>query len=290
VSKVANKSALHETLKNNGLPIPETLAININNDVAKIKNEIKNKLTYPVVFKPVDGVSCGGLSIIQDDSQIETAITKIKAASSQKSFVAQEFVRGEAVSVSLLCTEGRALALSLNKQNIQLAQPDAASSYEGGAIPFISPLKAEAFKVAEKVATSFSGLRGYVGVDLVLAEDKPFVIDVNPRLTTSYVGLRGVAGFNVAEAMMNAVLKNVLPERQENKGAVYFSKVKISKPSISAFQKSAQLDGVISPPFPLDDNSEAISLVAGKGGSISEAELRFEEAKKRLLNIIRRRK
>ncbi len=86
---------------------------------------------------------------------------------------------------------------------------------------------------------SFSGLRGYVGVDLVLAEDKPFVIDVNPRLTTSYVGLSGAAGFNVAEAMMNAVLKNKLPDRQENKGAVYFSKVKVSKPSISAFQKAA---------------------------------------------------
>ena len=52
---------------------------------------------------------------------------------------------------------------------------------------------------------SLPGLRGYIGIDFVLTEGKPFVVDVNPRLTTSFVGLRGVAGFNVAEAIVNAV-------------------------------------------------------------------------------------
>ncbi len=289
IQRVADKSTLYETLKSKGLNTPETLNLNLDDDIAKIKNDIKNKLTYPVVFKPSDGVSCGGLSKIQNDSQIPTAIEKIRDASSQKTFVAQEFIRGEAVSVSLLCTDGKALAISLNKQNIQLAQPEEPSSYEGGAVPFNHPLKAEAFKAAEKVGTSFSGLRGYVGVDLVLAEDKQFVIDVNPRLTTSYVGLRGVSGFNVAEALMEAALNTKLPKPQENKGAVYFSKVKISKPSVSATQKAAQLDGVVSPPFPFDGNS-AVSLVAGNGASMSDAKLRFEEAKKRLLNIVCRGK
>ena len=77
-------------------------------------------------------------------------------------------------------------------------------SYDGGCVPFEHPLKQEAFTLTEKVVESF-GLRGYVGVDFVLAEDKAFVVDVNPRLTTSYVGLREVAGFNVAQAVIDAV-------------------------------------------------------------------------------------
>jgi len=202
----------------------------------------------------------------------------------------QEFIRGEAVSVSLLCTGAEALANSLNKQNVKLATPEAASSYEGGAVPFDRPLKHEAFRMAEKVAGSLAGLRGYVGVDLVLAEDKPFVVDVNPRLTTSYVGLSRVAGFNVAEAIVNAVLENKLPARQESCGFVYFSKVETSKPTVSSFQKAARINGVISPPFPVDDNLKATSLVAGHGKSMEDAGLRFEEAKKRLLNIISRGK
>jgi predicted ATP-grasp superfamily ATP-dependent carboligase len=260
--------------------------LNIDDDLAQVTSEIKIKLGYPAVFKPSDGVSCRGLSIIHGGYQIETAIAKIKAVSSRKSFVAQQFICGEAASVSLLCTGTEARAISLNKQDIQISKPGTTSSYEGGEVPFAHSLRPEAFRAAEDVAFSFSGLRGYVGVDLVLADDKAFVVDVNPRLTTSYVGLSEVAGFNVAEAMVEAVLKNQLPVRQENRGSVYFSKVKTPKPSVGTFQKATQLDGVISPPFPLLGNSEAVSLVAGHGESMLNAQLRFEEAKKRLLNII----
>jgi hypothetical protein len=286
IQKVSNKAVLYETLKNKGFCTPETLALDVGGDSAEIEREIKSKLGYPAVLKPSDGVSCGGLSVTQDGNHIETAIAKIKAVSSCKSFIVQKFICGEAASVSLICTGTEIRAISLNKQNVQLSQPSAASSYEGGAVPFAHPLKTEAFKTAEEVAASFSGLRGYVGVDLVLTEDKPFVVDVNPRLTTSYVGMSKVAGFNVAEAMIDAVLKNQLPTQRENKGFVRFGKVMVSKPSFDAFQKATQLDGVISPPFPLEGYSEAVSLVAGLGESVFDAQLRFEEAKKRLLNII----
>jgi len=290
IREVADKTVLFETLKKKGLSAPETIALNVNSGLAEVKSAVKSRLDYPLVFKPADGVSCSGLSLVDEDAQVENAIAKIRAESVGNHFITQEFIRGEAASVSLLCTGSGALPISLNKQNVKLATPEAASSYEGGVVPFNHPLKHEAFTTAEKVGVSFTGLRGYVGVDLVLAEDKPFVVDVNPRLTTSYVGLSRVAGFNLAEAMVNAVLKNKLPARRGNKGFVYFSKVATSKPTVTAFQKAARVSGVISPPFPLDDNLKATSLVAGHGDSLGDARLRFEEAKKRLLNIISRGK
>ena len=89
---------------------------------------------------------------------------------------------------------------------------------------------------------------------------------------------------------VNAVLKGKLPAKQEINGFVYFSKVETPKPTISAFEKAAQISEVVSPPFPLDDNEKACSLVAGQGESLENARLRFEEAKKRVLNIISRGK
>jgi predicted ATP-grasp superfamily ATP-dependent carboligase len=290
IQKVADKAVLYETLKNSGLSMPETMTFNMDADFDEIKGEIKSKLNYPVVFKPLDGVSCGGFSIVQEARQVRNAIANTRSVSSRKSLIVQEFVRGEPVSVSLLCTGAKASAISLNKQNIQLAQPEGVSSYEGGIVPFDHALKPEAFKTAEKVVSSFSGLSGYIGVDLVLTQNKSFVVDVNPRLTTSYVGIRGITGFNIAEAIVNARLKDSFPSRQETVGFVYFSKVRASKPSIGAFHKAAQIDGVVSPPFPLNGKSEAIALVAGRGESIPGAQLRFEESKKRLLNIIKRGK
>ena len=290
IQKVADKTVLYETLKKNGIPTANTAVLNVDVGLMSVKQVIRSKFSYPVVFKPVDGVSCGGLSIVKGDAQVEKAIDKIKAKSEGKHFLVQEFLEGEASSVSVLCTGGKALAVSLNRQNVKVAGPEAVSSYEGGTVPFDHPLKHEATKVAEKVVESFNGLSGYVGVDLVLAKDKPFVVDVNPRLTTSYVGLREVASFNVAEALINAVLNRKLPPKREINGFVYFSKVETAKPSVSAFKKAAEISEVVSPPFPLDDSDRACSLVVGQGESLDNSWLRFEEAKKRLLNIISRGK
>jgi predicted ATP-grasp superfamily ATP-dependent carboligase len=290
IQKVADKTVLCKILKKNGLPTPKTLVLNVTDDLAIVKRAIKSKLSYPVVFKPMDGVSCGGLSVVKEDAQVEKAIAKIKAESAEKRFIIQEFVEGEAASVSLLSARGKALAISLNKQSVKVAAPEAVSSYEGGTVPFNHPLKQEAFTVAKKVVESYPGLRGYVGVDLVLAQDKPFVVDVNPRLTTSYVGLSRVADFNVAQALVNAALKSELPAKHESHGFACFSKIETPKPTISAFQKAAQISEVVSPPFPLNDNTKACSLIAGHGDSLENARLRFEEAKKRLINIISRGK
>jgi hypothetical protein len=286
IGQVADKTALYGKLRKQGLRAPETLTFDFTCGLAEVKNAIKGKLSYPVVFKPSDGVSCSGLSVVNEESQVERAIAKTKAVSAAKEFIVQEFVRGEAASVSLLCTGAEAMAISLNRQNIKLATPEAASSYEGGAAPFDHPLRREAFTIAENAARSFAGLRGYVGVDLVLGEDEPFVVDVNPRLTTSYVGLSSVAGFNIAEAILDAVLNDKLPKRREIKNFVFFSKVEAAKPTVCAFQEATRINGVVSPPFPLGDDLKSVSLVAGHGNSVENARLQFEEAKKRLLYII----
>jgi predicted ATP-grasp superfamily ATP-dependent carboligase len=289
IPKVADKTVLFDTLKKDGLPTPNTLVFNIDDVLSEVKQTVRNKFSYPVVFKSVDGVSCDGLSMVKEDTQVEKAVAKIKAESTGRHFIVQEYIEGEAASISVLCTGGKASAVSLNWQNVKVALPEASSSYKGGAVPFDHPLKRETFKLAEKVVESF-GLRGYAGVDLVLAKDKPVVVDVNPRLTTSYVGLCRVATFNVAEAIVNAVLKRKLPTERETRGFVYFSKVESPKPTVGAFEKAAQIREVVSPPFPLNDNVKACSLIAGQGESLANAQLRFEEAKKRLFNSISRGK
>ena len=285
IRKVADKRKLHEMLQKLGAK-PKTIILKISDGSPKIKQAIKNSLNYPVVLKPTDGVSCGGLSIVKEPVQLERAIEKIKEASASEFFVVQEFINGTSASISLLSTGKKALALSLNKQNITLVGPEDASSYDGGTVPLDHPLKKEALSIAEKLVESIEGLRGYVGVDLILSDDKIFVVDVNPRLTTSYVGLCRVTSFNLAEAIVNSVLKGTLPTKPEIREFSCFSKIETNKPSFTVFQKASKLYSVISPPFPLNENTTVSSIVIGKGESLENAGLRLEEAKKRLLDII----
>jgi hypothetical protein len=52
---------------------------------------------------------------------------------------------------------------------------------------------------------SVPGIRGYVGIDLVVpdqAPHRPVVVEINPRLTTSYLGYRALAENNLAEWML----------------------------------------------------------------------------------------
>ncbi len=284
IQKVADKIVLNKVLEKNKIPIPKTIVLDVTDDFAKVKESVKKVLQYPLIFKPVDGVGCGGLSKVEDEGQIVKAVERIKAEFFKDHFIVQECVEGEAASVSLLCTKDKALAISLNHQTIKFGSPEENSSYEGGAVPFNHSLKQDAFDVAEKVANCFEGLRGYVGVDLVLTNDKVFVVDVNPRLTTSYVGLSRVANFNVAQAVVNATLKEGLPTKPKTISYACFSKTITQSPTINAFEKIAQLTEVISPPFNVNDT--ACLLVIGHGDSLETARFSLEEAKKHVLNII----
>ena len=286
IKTVADKASLYRDLQKKGFRTPKTLVLNSSDSLVQVKQAIKRELGYPVILKPVDGVGCGGLSIIKEESHVKMAIEKVKVGSMVTHFVVQEFIEGEPASVSLLCNDKKALALSLNRQSITLAEPKETSSYDGGCVPFNHPLKQDAFSLAEKVVESFSGLRGYVGVDLVLAKGGPYVVDVNPRLTMSYVGLRKVANFNVAGALINSVINGQLPFKHENQGFACFSKVETTMPSTITFQKAAQSSNIISPPFPLDEKTKSCSLLIGKGESLDKARRDLEEAKKNLLNNI----
>jgi predicted ATP-grasp superfamily ATP-dependent carboligase len=76
--------------------------------------------------------------------------------------------------------------------------------------PFDHPLAAAAGEAAARACASIPGLRGYVGVDLVLTNAGPVLIEVNPRLTTAYLGVRASINENVA-ALALAACDGTLP-------------------------------------------------------------------------------
>ena len=286
IGRVSNKLSLLECVKKMGLPTPATILVSALEDTAKIKQTINGELDFPLIFKPVDGVGCGGLSVIQNENQMADAVDKIKRESSNKHFIAQELIHGVPVSVSLISTERKVVPISLNKQNVSLALPNSISNYLGGLVPFKNPLKREAFAMAKKIVKSLRGVRGYVGVDLVLTKKEPVVIEVNPRLTTSFIGMRKTVNFNLAQAIINAVLKGELPAKNLSSGYSFFSKIITPEPSAEALQKTYEMDELISPAFPVSGNGTACALLLSHRATVKEAMSGFHEAKKHLLNTL----
>ena len=283
VGKAADKFLLHEHVKRLGLVTPESLMFRIHEEVDVVSQSINEKVGFPAVIKPLEGVGCAGLSIVHSENDVSGAMAKIRKETAGKFFMTQQFIKGDSVSVSVISTGEESLPISLNKQDVSLGTPDFASSYNGGIVPFDSSLKRKAFDLAKQVVESFRGLKGYVGVDLVLGESEAFVIEVNPRLTTSYIGMRKVVRFNLAEAMLNSVLEGRLPSNQESVGYACLSKVKTPKPTIDAVKRTYDIDEVVSPPFPVSTDESACALLCSHRNTLENAKRGLDEAKKRLL-------
>jgi predicted ATP-grasp superfamily ATP-dependent carboligase len=180
------------------------------------------EIGYPVVLKPARGAGCDRVCLACDSRELGRALRIV----GRGPLLLQRYVSGVAASVSLLADGNRATVLAVNAQHVYVTtrtvpRDDEAwmwrpFSYRGGRTPLDHVLADRAAETALRVCGILPGLRGWVGVDFVLAESEAIVIEVNPRLTTSYLGVRAALKGNREDngnlaAMMCAACTGALP-------------------------------------------------------------------------------
>lgn len=162
--------------------------------------------TGKYVIKPRFGCGSEGVEVI-------------KKFRKRRGFITCGFIEGEHISASIIVGK-TTLPLTVNKQRIKFDRGKI--SYDGGVVPYEVPNKKEIFMVASKTAKVL-GCRGYVGIDMVLRDDAPFVVDVNPRPTTSIVGIARVINYEIADLILRAKFGK-LPGRVLADGTYSFTK------------------------------------------------------------------
>ena len=156
-----------------------------------------------LIIKPLMGVDCEDIVIIEKIEDLTLDLDKIFKPGSR--VIVQEYVEGTDVSVSLLSDGKKAIPISLNEQFVELK--DDKGMYFGGKLPFESKYKQEAFEIATKAVESIDGLKGFVGVDLLINADEKdiysvYLLEINSRFTTPYVGLKEIANFNIGKTII----------------------------------------------------------------------------------------
>lgn len=282
VKLVSNKMQAYQIFEKSGLRVPETVLVDTDEKAVNIR-KLVNYLGYPLVVKPLDGVSCGGLSIVKDEKKMVSAVKKVVRESTSKQFVVQKLINGKAASACVFSTGEKARAVSLNKQHVILSSPNGESAYRGGVVPFNYRKQRGALEAAEKTVEAVKGLKGYVGVDMILTDGEPVVIEVNPRLTASYIGLSRVANVNTAEAIIDAVDKRKMPKDILTRGYSFFSKVVVPSNPVVLY-KTYNLKDVITPPFPVEEK-EAYALVSSYSRTVRGAQSAFYRTKRKLLSV-----
>lgn len=228
VAFAGDKAACDHIFRKAGLPTPPTRVVR-----PSFAWQAAAELGYPVVVKPLDGVGCEGLSLVNNLEQLQPAVEIARKSSQREEILLQSFVSGNHASVSLLASSKGLLPLSLNGQRIEAGQP---FHYQGGVIPYSHPAAQQALELAQAAARLLPGLRGYFGVDLVLGPEGGTLIEINPRITTSYVGVRRVLKANLAALIWNACILGELPEHVDLAGQVVFRKDDLTQVQVGTVQ------------------------------------------------------
>jgi predicted ATP-grasp superfamily ATP-dependent carboligase len=170
------------------------------------------------VIKPDDGVGGIGCCYFNQLNELETYISGLPIEQTQ---VIQPYISGISGSLSLLCCNGKTKVIGCHKQLFEFNQGK--GKLRGIIVNGLQDRLTEFTSLANQIATAIPGLCGYIGVDFIMTEGGPCVLEINPRLTTSYVGLRKSLKQNPVEWMLAIKQDGRLPDLY----AVKYSPVQI---------------------------------------------------------------
>ena len=159
-----------------------------------------------LIIKPLMGVDCEDIVIIENIEDLTLDLDKIFTPGSR--VLVQEYIDGVDISVSLISDGKKAIPISLNRQYVELKNDK--GTYLGGKIPFESEFKDEAFEIASNAVEAIDGLKGFVGVDLLINNDEKdiysvYLLEINSRFTTPYVGLKQISNINIGESIIKLI-------------------------------------------------------------------------------------
>jgi len=216
ISLAADKLALGRFLRSQGIPTPESVLVD--------DKVLTRRLVFPLVLKPRHGAGSQVTYFVGEGDHLSRSIREAQSTGWRGDFLLQPFVPGLAASVASLVGPNTCSPLL---PAAQLLSDDGRFQYQGGFLPLPSPLARRALQLSERAVNCVPGLRGFVGVDLVLGEaqdgTQDFVMEINARVTTSYIGLRALAESNLAEAILRVALENRLPDLHWKEGRIRFT-------------------------------------------------------------------
>ncbi len=157
----------------------------------------------PWILKPDDGVGCDSVHLVQDRHTLDELNKHLTDHT-----LIQPFLSGQAASLSVLFSNGKALLLSTNKQNIQIVNNRL--KLTACTVNVYVERRLLLQSLVNDIAAALPSLWGYVGIDLIFHNNKALILEINPRLTTSFVGLQDAIGINTASMVIN-LLENPLP-------------------------------------------------------------------------------
>ncbi len=197
-----------------GIPAPPAVYLELKdrkNPGSKF-SEIHKKISYPVIVKPSRGGSTIGVTVLEDESNIKTAVEL--AFEYDSSVIIEKYIRGRLLTVSIIGTEP--VCLPIIEIRPKSGFYDYQSKYTPGLTEYIVPapispeLSADISDIALQCHKSL-GCTGISRVDLILGEDEKFYfLEVNsiPGMTATSLVPKAAAAAGINFDLLVEIVLN----------------------------------------------------------------------------------
>lgn len=201
MSEAGDKSKIAKKLKSMGIPHPQTSSA-----------DKEHGFEYPLMIKPKLG--SGGIrnTVVKNEDEHLLFFENHDASE----YIVQEFISGIPCSASLVSTGEEVSVISMNEQLIGVPWLTGLPfAYCGNITPFNSQYNDLMMEYAKDIALE-SGLLGSNGVDFIVSDKGPYVIEVNPRFQGSLDTVELATGINVFQAHVDS-FSGILAKGREPK-------------------------------------------------------------------------
>lgn len=214
-----------------GIPCPDSIIVK-DEDNAK---EAAKSIGLPVIIRPTRGGGGQGINLAKNINEVEKIFQQL---SKYRKIMIQEYVRGIDASCSLLSTGKSALAISVNEQLIGISSLGAKDFiYCGNVVPLTAKENiCDKIRTGSEVLSKLLNLKGSNGIDFVIHENEPYLMEINPRFQGTLECVQMVTGLNMVEAHIKAY-QGILPKKIPSQGCavkkILFAKYDFLMPEIT---------------------------------------------------------
>ena len=190
-----DKLRLAAHLQQQGVPsIPTRLF-----DLRQAEKEFARARSNGLVIKPRDGVGAVNTFHVREAESLRKVASKFDETRSRP--IMQPFIPGRAISIAAIVSSR---GIELFPPALQRIEYGEQLTYTGGSVGGL-PRDPAIESLVRATLETVPGLSGYIGVDLIIPNEKtpPLIVEINPRLTTSYLGYRQLATTNLAPRLLN---------------------------------------------------------------------------------------
>ena len=243
--KATDKGEMIKAFKEYGVPSPWFFIV----PDKKTLEEIKDKIEYPCILKPLDNSGSRGVMLVKEENDLDQSFEYSKGSSRGAGVIIEEYMQGSEVSVEVMAWDGEIHILAITDK-LTTGAPHFVEMGHSQQSGLSEDIKNQIKEVATKAVKSVGIENGPAHVEIMVTEKGPKMIELGARMggdciTTHLVPLS--TGIDMIECTIRCALgekPDVQPKFDKGSAIRFFDVPRGTIKSISGVEDAKKIEGI----------------------------------------------